>query len=68
MFRLKLALRWGHTAARARASLFLGHLHDYALAPSSSGGRDIGQAASDVDEEAAFDHFHLFHTHNGRNA
>jgi len=68
LFMRKPARQWGHTIARARATLLLDRLHDLVVAPSSGSGRGTGQAASDVDDEAAFDHVHRLHSRNGRNA
>ena len=56
------------TTARARAALLLGRLRDFAVAPSLSGGRGNEQAASGVDKEATFDHFHRFYSRDSRNA
>jgi hypothetical protein len=68
MFRRKFARQWGHNIARAQATLLIGRLHYFVVAFSSSGGRGTGQAASDVDKEAPFDHLYHFHSRNDRNA
>ena len=67
IFRRKLVARqWGRTIARAHATLLLDRLHDFVVSPSSNGSRSTGLATSDADEEAALDHFHHFHSRNGR--
>ena len=69
-FRLKLSRRRGHIIARARATFLLVRPMTSWLPSksSSSGGRGTGHAASDEDDEAAFDHFHHFHSCNDRSA
>jgi len=66
MFKQKLARKWGHAIARGWATLLLGRLRDFVVAPSSGGGNSSPLHDSQgVDELATLDRYHHFHGHSG---
>jgi len=60
MFKHKLARKWDHAIARGWATLLLGRLRDFVVAPSSVGGN-----SSSLQDSQGVDELHHFHGHSG---
>jgi len=66
MFKQELARKWGHAIARGWATLLLGRLRYFVVAPSSVGGNSSSLHDSQgVEERATSDRYHHFHGLSG---